>query len=331
MSFLQKNNITFLFASCITLLSLTLANTARGSDDWTIGITPQVLWMQYNDSVQRNTLLSYGLSAKADYLEKASLTVAYNITSVEGKTSYPDIDESAWYLSGRLVRYSDFMVGKLGLRVDGYSITDKTKFFEPGDGAGNMGHGQSGNSTTYTDDVRAYYVQLDYTNYAERFYADFGYAYSDFQYQLNTPPYQNNTVQQFTTAAGMAMNNRYDWVITRIYFIGLEHSENTGGIRNTASVEFKWLHWFKPNALFNVHSSLLKILAGKRLFAVDPDAAAAYSIADMQTSSVAGGLDWEIGEQSKLFILLGYDRYEDPRINNEYSARYVFSSVSINW
>ena len=64
---------------------------------------------------------------------------------------------------------------------------------------------------------------------------------------------------------------------------------------------------------------------------MDPDAAATYSISDIQTSSVAAGLDWKIGEQGKVFLLIGYDHYENPNINDKYSTRYLFGSLSLNW
>jgi hypothetical protein len=129
----------------------------------------------------------------------------------------------------------------------------------------------------------------------------------------------------------MAFNDSYDLLQTRFYFIRLDHGDNTGGVDHSNALEFKWLHWFQPNAPLNINSSLVKLLAGKRLYPVDPDAATTYSISDLQTSSVAAGLDWKLGELSKIFLLIGYDHYDNPQINDTYSTRYIFGSLLFNW
>jgi hypothetical protein len=198
-----------------------------------------------------------------------------------------------------------------------------------------MGGRNPGNTVinTLDDDISVVYAQLDYMNYAERFYADIGYALSDYNYEqsidFSTP--QDNKVHQFTTAAGLAFNNRYDWLQTRIYFINLEHGNNTDGVKQSTAMEFKWQRWFKPDALLNIHSSFVKLLAGKRLFPVDPDATTTYSISDLQTNSAAAGMDWKFGERSKFFLLLGYDQFENLVIDDKYSSTYIFSSLSLNW
>lgn len=299
------------------------------ANSWTIGITPQLLTALYSGSTLRDTMLAYGLSAKANYLDKGGLTLGYNFTAVQGKGDNPDVDETSLYLSGRYIRYSDLLAGKLGLRLDGYDITDKTQTTQtvtlPGPG------GRRSETVTFTDDVSVVYAQLDYTNYSERFYADVGFAQSDYSYQVNTPPFQDNTVRQLTAAAALALNNRYDWLQTRIYFIDLSHGNNTDGKTQSTALEFKWQHWFMPNAPLNVHSSYLKLLAGERLFPVDPEAAVVYSIADLQTGSIAAGLDWKVGEQSTFFLLVGHDQFKNLQIDDKYNSNYLFGSLSVNW
>lgn len=325
-------HITCTLVLCF-VLNLTLSSPAGALDSWSFGVTPQVLMAKYNDSTLRDTMAAFGLFAKADYLEKGGVTVGYNFTAVAGKAENPDIEETSWYASGRYVQYSDALAGKLGVRLDGYAIKDRTKTKLPAnnDGMGqNQGHGGSV-VNTLTDEAGVIYGQLDYMNYGDRFYADIGYAQSNYDYELNNPPYRNNKVRQITPTVGLALNDRYDYLQARAYFIRLEHGDNTDGLKQSNALEFKWLHWFKPEAILNTHSSFIKLLAGKRLFPVDPDAAAAYSIADLQTSSVSAGLDWKIGEQGKLSLLVGYDRYENLVIKNKYSTRFLFSSFTLNW
>jgi hypothetical protein len=331
-----KNHLATSFITLLCfMLNLVIVSPANAVDSWSIGVTPQVLMTQYSDSTLRDTMLAYGLYAKADYLEKGAITAGYNFTTVEGKAGNPNIDESSWYLSGRFVRFSDSLAGKLGFRLDGYAITDQTKIksTEIGTGMGRRPGDTVTTTKTLSDDINVVYGQLDYMNYADKFYADIGYALSDYNYEQSVDFYtpQDNKVYQFTIAAGLAINNRYDWLQTRIYFINLDHGNNTDGVKQSNAAEFKWLHWFKPNALLNTHSSVIKLLAGKRLFPVDPDSAATYSIADLQTSSVSVGLDWKVGEQNKFLLLVGYDRYENLVINDKYSTRYLFGSLTLNW
>ena len=334
MSYYKRNGlgITYLYSICL-ISNIVLINPAYAVDSWSMSVTPQVLAARYSDSTLRNSMLALGVFAKADYLEKGSLALGYNFTSVVGTAGNPDIDESSWYASGRYVRYSDTLAGKLGIRLDGYAIKDQTKIEQPGNDTG-MGHnqGQGGSSViTLTDDVGVIYGQLDYVNYGDRFYADVGYARSEYDYELNAIPYLDNTVQQFTTAAGLALNNHYDYLQTRIYLIRLKHGDNTNGMKQSNALEFKWLHWYKANALLNTHSSFIKVVTGKRLFPVDPDAAVTYSIADLQTTSASAGLDWKIGENGKLLFVVGYDRYENLNISDKYSQQYLYSSFALTW
>ncbi|MCG6969342.1 MAG: hypothetical protein LJE85_06190 [Gammaproteobacteria bacterium] len=318
--------VTFFIA-----LILSTSNFAYAANSWSVGLTPQLLMSQYSGSEERDTLTSYGVMAKADYLDNGGLTLGYNFTAVRGKALNPDIDETSWYISGRAIRYSDLMAGKVGLRLDGYAITDKSTINQPADNSTMRPNRPGSTSSTFTDNVSVMYAQLDYKNYGDRFYADIAYAYSDYDYETNTAPYRDNQVQQFTTTAVMAFNDSYDLLQTRFYFIRLDHGDNTGGVDHSNALEFKWLHWFQPNAPLNVNSSLVKLLAGKRLYPVDPDAATTYSISDLQTSSVAAGLDWKLGELSKIFLLIGYDHYDNPQINDTYSTRYIFGSLLFNW
>ncbi|KPJ92295.1 MAG: hypothetical protein AMJ53_09660 [Gammaproteobacteria bacterium SG8_11] len=331
MVFIKQKVLKYIFL-CLAIGQAAM-NPVSAANDWSLGISPQVLLMQYDDSTLRDNLRSFGLFATADYLDKGGLKLGYNFATVNGRANNPDVDESVWFLSGRYVHFSDTLTGKLGFRLDGYAVTDKTKIKSLSDESG-MGHNQGGSVIeTLTDDIGVIYAQLDYMNYAEQLYADIGYASSDYNYEQSAEfvSAQDNQVQQFTATGGFAFNNRYDWLQARLYFINLEHGNNTDGVNQSNAVEFKWLHWFKPNALLNIHSSFVKLLAGKRLFPVDPDSYTTYSIADMQTGSAAAGLEWKIGAQSKFFLLIGYDKFENLVIDDKYSATYVFGSVSLNW
>ena len=333
-----KNKPLPAYAALISVMLvavMTVTPAANAAQSWMFGATPQVLLEQYGDSQQRDALLGYGILLSADYLDKSGVKFGYNSQTVNGKAGFPDIEETTFFVSGHYLHFTDSLGGKLGLRLDGYSVDDQTKAST----SSSTGMGKNQTTTTssvsLTDKARVLYTQVDLTNFADTMYGDIGYALSHYDYENSDPTdssaLQDNNVSQVTATAGFALNNRYDWLQTRGYFIRLDHGDNTAGVTQTNAVELKWLHWFKPASFLHVHSSIVKLVAGKRLFAVDPDAQTAYSISDLQTGSVAAGLDWTVGEQGTFLLLVGYDRYENQAIADQYDARYVFSSLAFRW
>jgi len=320
--------------TCIAISTIT-SDPVIAADSWTFGASPQLLVGQFNDSQQRDALSGYGVLLSADYLDKSGIKFGYNSQTVYGTAGFPDIEETSLYASGHYLHYSDFLGGKMGLRLDGYSIDDQSRFPATGGGTGMGKKPPRASSGTLTDTIKSLYGQLNYINFAGTFYADLGYARSTYDYENNVQTtlmsFRDNTVSQFTATAGFALNNRYDWLQSRAYFIRLEHGDNTAGVTQSNALELKWLHWFKPNSFLHTHSSIVKLVLGKRAFPVDPDAQTAYSIADLQTGSVAAGLNWVVSDQGKFLLLAGYDRYENPAIADKYSARYIFGSLSFKW
>jgi hypothetical protein len=324
--FFSKIRLRSVLAALMSLISVNAVNAA---DSWTFGVTPQLLLGRYSDSQQRDSLTGYGVLLNADYLDKSGIYFGYSSQTVNGNSGFPDIQETSLYLSGRYTHYSDSFGGKLGVRMDGYNIDDQTDSSTTSGGTGkSMGKTQPGSSFfSLNDKTRVFYAQLDFMNFANTFYADLGYARSHYDYET----LQDNNVAQFTATAGFALNNRYDWLQSRGYFIRLEHGDNTAGVTQSNALELKWLHWFKPGFFLRTHSSIVKLVLGKRLFPVDPDAQTTYSIADLQTGSVAAGMDWKLWEQGTFLLLVGYDRYENPAIEDKYQSRYLFSSFSFKW
>lgn len=313
------------------LLSSNAVVPVKAADSWIFGVTPQLLVGQYSGSEQRDTLFGYGISFNADYLDKSTVNFGYDSQTINGKAENPDIKETNLYMSGRYIHYSDSIGGKLGFRADGYNIKDNTKTSSSSGGTG-MGNNKSSTIVvTSTDSADVVYAQVDFMNFSESLYGDIGYSHSSYDYDNSASALLDNNVSQFTLTAGFAFNSRYDWLQSRGYFIQLDHGDNTNDVEKSNALEMKWLHWYNPGNFLNTHSSIFKILLGKRLYAVDPDTHTAYSISDLQTGSVAAGVDWKVGEQGKFLVLIGYDKYENLALSDKYASRYIFSSLSLKW
>lgn len=309
----------------------------QAAENWSLGVAPQTTLAQYQNSERRNTLFSYGLFLNADYLDSGGLKFGYNFTNVDPKAGYPDIEETSVSVSGRYVYYTDSLGGKLGIRLDWYDIESRNKLSSVSTvSLSKKGRSQSRTiEVVVTDKTNVGFVQIDFSNFSDTFYADIGYADSAYDYANNNEPdtasLPDNTIKQLTLTLGFAFNNRYDWLQSRGYYIRAQHPTSAGGELTNNAIEFKWRHWFKPNAPFNVHSSLVKWVFGKRLFAVDPDSYSVYSIADRQIGSIAAGADWDVGDRINFLLLVGYDRYENLGDENKYSSRYVYGGLNVKW
>jgi hypothetical protein len=305
--------------------------SAVAGEIWSVKLTPQILLANYSGSERRDSMLSYGAFISADYLDSGGVTFGYNQTDVEGKNrTDPDIDESVFYISGKYHYFPGVLPGKLTFRLDAYSVEDKSTTTQTVGGGGGMGGRVITSSSSFIDDITAWQTLVAFINYEQTYYLDLGYAYSSYDYDADSG-LSDNTVYQFTPTVGFAWNERYDWLQARGYFIFLDHGDNTDDKSTSQAVEFKWTHWFEPDALLHLHNATATLLAGNRLFPIDPDAAAIYSVTDYQNSSASVALRWHPTEQTYVMLMGGYDRYTNLDINNDYSSFYGYANLSFNW
>lgn len=317
----------------ILFFIITFVSTTILANDWSVGVTPQYTYTKYKDSELKNSMHTLGIFLNADYLDDGAVLFGYNYSDTNGKANNAEIEETSLFVSGRYYYYADFLPGKLSLRLDKFATTDKT-IYETRRASG-MGQNQTTTttSTSLTDKIDAIYSEINFINFAKTLYFDVAYAKSEYDYDSNPnfTPLRNNQVQQLNTTFGFAFNDRYDWLQTRGYFIRLDHGDNTAGVDHSDALELKWSHWFKQNGALRPHSATVQLLAGKRLFYLDPDAEFNSSVTDLQTRSVAAGLSWRISDNTQLLLLLGYERYTNLELNNEYSSQYLYTNLSTKW
>jgi hypothetical protein len=320
-------------------------SNCQAIDSWSSEFLPQLWYGSYQDSITRDSILSYGFYTSAEYLERSGFTFGYNQSSVAGKAGEDDVigadtEETAIFLSGHYTIFTDSVPGKITFRLDGYSIKDENTITEttilPGGGMGGNDRVLT-DSTTYADNIVAGFAQVSYIDHAEKYYLDIGHAISSYKYD-SADVARNNEVQQITPTAGFAFNEQYDWLQVRAYIIRLQHGENTNNQKSSNAFELQWTHWFDQQAPMGLNSIGINTVVGERISAIDPDAGEMYSLSDRQNNSFSIVMNWQPNEQFGVSGVVGYDEYTDYLGNesdtitdDDYSIIYAYVNFSISW
>ena len=307
----------------VTLLFSPFHHTLAEDGDWQMKGTLQSYIQTYDGSLSRQGTFNAGAYLNADYLDSGGIVFGYNYTFVDFDNN-AELTEHLFYLSGRYHLYLDALPGKLTLRLDGYVGEDTLKYKITTPGTGGMGGGTT-TVTTFneTTDITAYQPQLAFVNYAKTFYADIGYAYSEYEGTAITE------VDQFTPTVGFGWNESYDWLQLRGYFIKINESVPVHTDDQFESLEIKYTHWFSDSA--SVEYIRLTGLLGERVLAVDPDAGTIYSTADKQTGNVAASLQWKLSQLTKLLALVSYGQHENESLNDEYDSLLFYLNLQFKW
>ena len=296
-------------SATVLVASTTTGVRAQSDDQWFIRGDFQGLLGQYSASEQRDTLQNLGFFLRADYLETAGVTVGYNRTMLGFDDSSQDIEQDNVFLSGRIHLTPDWAPGKITLRLDGHAISND-------------------DATNETDDVKVIAPQISYLNFAKTFYADIGYASSS--YGDSTLTSEALDVDQFTPTLGFGFNEQRDWLQLRAYLINPSSSLRAQGTSDTTALEIKWTHW-PVRGLFQLNNIRASALIGERIFAVDPDAAAVFNLADLQTGAVSVGGEWVPSENNRILLLLGVEQYENKAIADDYTSGFAYINFTHEW
>ena len=305
-----------------TALLLTPFHSTQAEDDaWQMDGTLQSYFQTYDGSLTRQGTYNAGAYLNAGYLDSGGIGFGYNYTFVDFDNN-AELTEHLFHLSGRYHLYLDALPGKLTFRLDGYFGEDTLKY-NTNTGGGGMGGGTTTVKIEETTDITAYQPQLAFTNYAKTFYADIGYAYSEYSGSVKTE------VDQFTPTIGFGWNESYDWLQLRGYLINIDESVPVHTDNQFESLEVKYTHWFADST--SIEYFRLTGLLGERLLAVDPDAGAIYSTADKQTGSVAASMQWKLSQATKMMALVSYGQHENESINDEYDSLLFYLNLQFQW
>lgn len=281
-----------------------LSQPVIAAENWDVQVDVQASTGDYSGSSQRNDVNNIGAFVSADYLDKFGFTLGYNRTQIDFKGNIKDIDQDTFYASARTFVTPSSLDGKLKLRLDFYNVDNN-------------------DPTRNTDEGRIVAPQISYTPFNKNWYVDLGYTHSNYSGDLS--------LEQWTPTVAFALNNQYDWIQIRGYFIDSSNSARTQGEGNTEALEAKWTHYFKPGAVFGVDRFYATGLIGNRMYAVDSDAASVYNLSDIQKGSLSLGAEWDLSDSWNVLFIAGAERYENQTINDSYENRYAYLNISKKW
>ncbi|KPJ93178.1 MAG: hypothetical protein AMJ55_08625 [Gammaproteobacteria bacterium SG8_15] len=317
-----------LFSTIVTIICALFSTASIAtSHSWQFKGIAQSYYQSFDQSLSRESTFNLGIYWFADYLDNVSLSFGYNYTFVDMSPNI-EVDEHILHLGGKYSWFSDTLSGKFSLALDGYGgkYTTTTVTSSGGGGMGGMG-GSSRITSSESTDISVLHPQVSFINYAKTYYFDIGYAYSEY----DSGDLYDIEAHQITPTLGFGWNNAYDWLQLRGYFINLNQQTQLLEEDDFASAELKYIHWFVEKSPPYFHNLQLTLLAGDRVLAVDPDAKAVYSVSDKQTGSVSVAGQWALTQSLKFMFLVGYDKYENDLLADEYDSLLFYANFQNQW
>lgn len=318
----------------ITLVAMAAlwGGQARAAEDWFWQGSGQLLLKGYGGSTELDVLFGAGGFVAADYLEQGGVKFGYQVNRTVYQTGAgrlrDHVDQQLLYASGSLHRFPDYLPGRISYRLDAYVGHDE-RYFETITSTSGMGGGSSRLRYTEQDNYWALNPIIAFLNYRKTFYADLGYAFS--QYHSTESGEDDIEVSQWTPTLGLGFNRGYDWLQLRGYYIDLSRSNRLADLRDTAALQLGWTHWFGSDAPLGLHSLQLTGLAGERIYAVDSDAGALANVPDRQTGLLTLGAQWQSGEKNTVMLQAGYESYHSGLLDDRYQSIYVYASIARRW
>ncbi|MBI4357120.1 MAG: hypothetical protein HY559_04520 [Gammaproteobacteria bacterium] len=286
-------------------LLLFFSATSRSEDNWAFSTTLQGTIGDYRGSEFRNNISSAGILFGGDYRDRAGLTLGYEYSHVDFDSGFTNnIYGSNLYASGKVSVFPDWLPGKITTRLDFYFNDNQ-------------------DSSDFSDEVRVWAPQVSFLNHTKTFYADFGYARSSYKKEL--------FIRQYTPTLGIGVNQGFDWIQARGYFINPSNPSRVQGSDDTEALEVKWTHWLSPDNFLKLNNFQLGYVWGKRIHPVDQDAAAVYSLGDTQTDATAFGLEWKLPQDMSFMVLAARAHYRQRTLNDNYANDVLYLSVAKKW
>ncbi len=313
---------------CFAILIFVFTSPCVIANDWSTQIKLESSFLNYHDSDVRDSAYTIGGQVHLDFLEKMYFLTGYRYSHVDALANnlvnMEEIQEDLFFIGAQYNFYSDILPGKYGLRVDAYYGEMETFFtiFQEAEFQGRNRKPASSVTMIQDNDFASISPVLSYTNYLKTLYFDFVFAFSD---------YGDFSVNQFSPAFGFAFNARKNWMLFRGHFIEQEKNFTTVYGKNNTAIEVSWTHWLGLNAPLGLNSFGASILAGERIYALDPDANQVFTFADLQKGSVAFFFQWQPNELVQILIQAGSQKFEDKVIGDNYSSKYAYVNLSRKW
>lgn len=247
----------------------------------------------------------------ARYQNQSGMMAGATHTDLKFKHGIPTLRQNAFYLSANARFTPEDLPGNLTLRGDIHRVNNS-------------------DSTNETNQVIAFAPQLSYLNREKTGYIDLGYTHTRYgKSNVGNPPLN---VRQLTPTAGFSLNQDEDWMQFRIYDIRFASSVRTRNLSGTDAIEAKWIHYPKPGG-WKPEQVQASALLGKRLYAVDGDAAVVFNIPDLQKGSLSAMAQWRVTPSLLWLLSGGYSRYETLTggTSTVYSATSIYTGMNSQW
>ena len=318
----------FLMASIVISKSL----YAETESNWFLSASANFNISTFSKAQNIDSQNELGLFIDADYLESFSLSAGL-IYQNQGLNSFSNISNSIQYLGAAYHMYPESLPGKLTFSIETYKESENTtvrttRTMGPGTGPG-MPPTVITETEIINDSLKIYNPVISYLNYKKTFYADLGYANSE--YGSTDSAIGVLKVKQWTPTIGFAFNDQYDWLQIRHYNIDLSNDIRSPDVTKTTANEIKLTHWFENKEDTSLDNIQFIVLSGERLFAVDHDARKIYNLADMQTAIYSIGGNWKHLNGNRFYIYAGIEEYEDTSSNEDFNNVFLYLGYKINW
>lgn len=271
--------------------------------DWQIGASTDAVAVRYSGSRYRDRLEQARLFLNLENADSGGLTVGGSRSRLALFGADP-LDQEGGYAAARLYLGGGDFPGKLSLRVAGQRIRNR------GDVASK-------------DTVSATSAQLGYLGPQRDIYLDLGYAESRYPDVLQ--------LRQWTPTLGIGWNDGYDWLQLRGYLVRPSAPELAQGLTQSRALEGKLTHWLGAASAWLPNNLQAMWLGGKRLHAVDPDAAEIYNLPYVQRSGGYLGAEWKLGESTRLLALGGVGRFDSASLDDRFRSRSVYLNLNSAW
>ncbi|MDQ7017350.1 MAG: hypothetical protein Q9N68_13340 [Gammaproteobacteria bacterium] len=294
----------FRFFICTGLI---LSSTTLFADPWKMRLDLGGLYGSYSNSELRDSVIGADLFFAADYFDQYGFTLGQNHSVVTATRLSQDISQQGWFASGRQHFYPTSLPGIVTARLDGYLTNSETTF----------------SATTLQQQVQTLMPSIQFADYTGRYLLDLGFAYSSYENGLS--------VSQWTPTLAWEMNHKADWLQVRGYLLDYSDSSTAQGRSSAQAVELKWSHWFhSAKGLLPDRVQLNKVF-GERLYSVDPDVAAVYTLTDTDRGPLSLSALWYVGTQWQVLLAAGVQNSTNNEINNAYRNNYLYTDLAYVW
>ncbi len=288
----------------IALGMLLVAALPAQAQENSVTVTPSYTNIGYDGSNARDHAAEYGIDIDGT-LGNIGLRTVYSRSIVNYKLGIKELHQDNYFLRGSY-KFNNVAGGTLTTGLNYFYVTNT-------------------DNSQLTDSVKAYQPTVSYLNEAGNLSLDLSYAHSRYQNNPTDPTTGKMTVEQWAPGVGFALNDGYEWVQIRGYFINIKPStvfdrmNRTQNHSRTSAVEVSWTHFLKPNP-FNLTSLGVSAVIGSRIYTVTGDSGGLSNLADTQKSAYSLSANWSLPGGWSLSTMVAEQKFQEGGFGPPYGS-----------